>query len=1236
MPSGTRKILPPDQAERERALDATRSVLVRAPAGSGKTDLLTKRFLLLLSEVEDPREVVAITFTKAAAAEMRHRILSELENAAATRDVEDADRFSMQFLAGRALGRSQALSWNILDLSAQLRIQTIDSFCRELALQQPLLSGLGGGIEINEQPADLYRRAARRTLEQIDGGDAALRRAIELLLLWRDNSWQDVENQVISMLARRDQWMHDFVFDRDLDWDALREHLERPFARHVRSHLEILGQLLAHDPDARDEALRLAQFACGQCEGARYRALAELAEFPDVEFHSAEVVDATRQAFSCLADLLLSNGQFRGRVDKRHGFPAGAKSEKSRLTALIANLGRIDGFEQTLAEVESLPPIRYTDEEWAIVKASFTLLRHAAGELRVVFAETATADYVEVAQIALSALRGENGAPIDTTLAVSERARHLLVDEFQDTSRRQHQLLAYLIRTWPDRAGRTCFVVGDPMQSIYFFREADAELFPRVERVGLEIPDDQPLRFDPAVLTANFRTAGPLVENLNDTFAQVFASDDGSGIRYTEAEAVRLDPAQPGPHLVTGLVTGAVQRMQLHLEFMPQIVQGASSIERRKECTERRVAAQEKQTAEILALIRDRLPQIERAREAGEKYRIAVLGRARKSLMPIAQALHEAGISFRAVDLEDLKQRPEIVDALALARALLNPQNRVAWLSVLRAPWCGLSLADLHTLSSADDRALLDRPIPELLSERKALLSDEGRHAADRVLGALEFASRIRTTEPTTSAGTWVEQVWLRLGGAHCVDVAARANLDLLWSILDDLPQGEPDILGTAIDGALNNLKASPDPATDSDHGVQLMTIHGAKGLEFEVVIVPDLQAGTGRGRHEMLSWLERGLPPDSDSDSTDQDAAITEFLVAPFQQKGSDRGKAREWVEAQRRKRELQEARRLLYVACTRARDELHLYARPSYKTAQDGSLTLVEPSESLLKTAWPAFEADVRRQFNAWRESEASALVAAPPTAEPAEIDSIAASSDDNLFEMPSLVKPTILRRLPPDFRPEAAGLSIAAAKTAILGTGQLYERHEGGLLSRAFGKAVHALLQHLSQSLIAEPWDRACAALSALEPRIAADIRAIGIDPTHAGRIAARAVQIALQAAGDPIGRWILSPHDNAASEICWSGVVDGDLRTVQVDRVFLAGCAPNSSADSASGTAWWIIDYKTAHEDGLKPSSALPELRRVFAPQIEAYVRILRNLHGADARIFGGLYYPRMLLFDWWQL
>jgi len=1235
MASMAQRNSPPDHAERNRALDAARSVLVQAPAGSGKTDLLTRRFLLLLGKVDDPGQIVAITFTKAAAAEMRHRILSELETAGARAAADldaGSDQYSTQSLARRALAHSRALNWNLLDFPSQLRIQTIDSFCRELALQQPLLSGLGGGLQISEQPTELYRRAARHTLEQIESGDPGLREAIENLLLWRDNSWQDLESQLVAMLAKRDQWMHNFVLDRDPDWGALRNQLEWAFARQVRNYLARLDLLLDQLPGARQEAHELARFACEQTEGRRHSDLAELAEFPGAPFESPELLEEARLALVCLADLLLTDGHFRKQVNKNHGFPPSAKIEKGRLNTLIAGLTQLDGFEAVLDGVADLPSARYTDEEWEIVKACFTLLRHAAGQLRVVFAETATADYIEVAQIALRVLQGEDGAPADAVLAVADRARHLLVDEFQDTSRHQHQLLAHLIAEWPDRDGRTCFVVGDPKQSIYFFRDADAELFPRVEQLGLEIPGEQSLLFDSVHLTANFRTAAPLVQNFNETFALLFASDD-SGIRYAAVDAARDDAAQPGLHLVTE----PEPRLHLHLEFTPQSKPGGSARsgpDQKEEIAAQREAACRKQIEEIVAIIRGHLPAIEEARVAGEKYRVAVLGRARKSLVPVAQALREARIPFRALDLEELKQRPEIIDAQSLARALLNPQDRVAWLGVLRAPWCGLSLADLHALTSADDKKMMARPIPELFSERAALLSADGRIAMERVMRATEFAARIRSTQPGTSVGTWLQQIWQQLGGEQCVDAAVRANLDLLWTTLDRLPEGEADLLGPGLDAALNDLKAMPDPAADSDCGVQLMTIHGSKGLEFEVVIVPDLQARSASDRHEMLSWLERGLPPEADVNGASEPGEITEFLVAPMQTKGAERGKAKQWVDRVRRDREKQEMRRLFYVAATRAREQVHLFARPSYKTEADGSLTLADPPESLLKTAWPALEAEVCRRFDSWRAK--IALVAAPANAQPAEIESIAASVGGNLSETFPAAKPTLLRRLPADFRLVAAVVSSAAEEAPILGASHLYERHEGGLLSRVLGKAVHLLLQKLSRILERQSWDAACTALSRSEAGIAAEIRAAGVDAPRANRIAAQALEIMLRASNDPIAKWILTPHPDAASEVRWSGVVDGRLRVVQVDRVFRAGHAPQSSADPPREAAWWIIDYKTAHEEGLDPAVALHDLRRIFAPQIEAYANVLRNLHGASATVFGGLYYPRMAQFDWWEI
>ncbi len=1064
----------PDQAQRDCAVDTSLSVLVRAPAGSGKTTLLAERVLHLLAEVDDPGQVVAITFTKAAASEMRNRIFGELQ------EEEPSD------IARQVLARSQQLGWNLLDLPAQLRIMTIDAFCRELALQRPLISSLGGGLDIADQPKELYRRAARRTLNAIGEDNLELRAAIEALLLWRDNKWQDIESQLVEMLDKRERWMREIVLAPEGDWGALRERLERPIRR---------GEGNIH------------------------------------------------------------------------------------------------------------PGTRYTDHEWEIVQACFVVLKRAAAELKIVFAETGTADYPEVAQIAAEVLKGEEGIPSEGALAAADNIKHLLVDEFQDTSRKQHRLLERLVAAWPSREGRTCFVVGDPMQSIYLFREADAELFGRVEILGLEIEDDFPLKFDAVQLNANFRTEPPLVTRLNAMFEQVLRDDDGSNVRFAAAEAARSEG-----HSAWAGAQGP--RMELHLEFVP-VSRGGTTTDRERKSNERE-AAQEKQVAEIVELIVRHFERMELARAAGLKYRVAVLGRTRKALENVAIGLREAAVPFRAVDLEPLKERPEVMDALALGRALMNAENRVAWLGVLRAPWCGLVLEDLHTLVSSDDEGLIRRPVPELMRERASLLSADGQARVERLVQALVTAPALRFARPATPLGTWLEQTWMRVGGAECVDAGQRANLDLLWRTLDRLPEGEQDFIGPALDAALNDLYATSDPDAKADCGVQLMTIHASKGLEFEVVIVPELQAGGRRGEHKMLAWMERGLLDPENSDEP------TELLIAPFQARGAERGNAKAWVDRVYHERERQEMRRILYVAATRVREELHFFARPEYKEGAD-AFELADPHESLLEMAWPAFKPEIEAQFEAWKAERVG------------EVEELAAQAA--VIEMPlpvpakAVVSKKSMHRLPVNWKPANDDAPAGTTDPPMTGTGRLYERHEGGLVSRALGRAVHFLLQHAAVLRAKRTWDEVRTSLDEMRPRVTAEIRAAGIERLEAERIAQQAVAIALGATNDPAGRWILEPRIEAASEIRWAGIAGGVVRSVQADRVFKAGDKPLSE----SGEVWWIVDYKTARDE----SAELANLRREFAPQLEAYARVLKNLHGVNAKICAGLYYPRMLKLDWWE-
>jgi hypothetical protein len=226
----------------------------------------------------------------------------------------------------------------------------------------------------------------------------------------------------------------------------------------------------------------------------------------------------------------------------------------------------------------------------------------------------------------------------------------------------------------------------------------------------------------------------------------------------------------------------------------------------------------------------------------------------------------------------------------------------------------------------------------------------------------------------------------------------------------------------------------------------------------------------------------------------------------------------------------------------------------------------------------------------------------------------------------------KPAVVRRLPFDDRPPSIDtLSARSSRTvADNQSEELYQRHEGGAASRALGIAVHAFFEELARLSITPGVDDAHGRLGPARARVAARIRAIGIAQPEADGLANQGLDIAVRASQDPIAQWILAPHPGASSETRWTGTIGGTLRTVQVDRIFRAGATPSAAGDET----WWIIDYKTAHDKNA--DQALGELRSLFAPQLETYAEVLRNLHGVDLRVCAGLYYPRMLRFDWWEI
>ncbi|HEY2629160.1 MAG TPA: UvrD-helicase domain-containing protein, partial [Usitatibacter sp.] len=618
----------PDWEQRERALDADRSFIVQAPAGSGKTELLIQRFLALLGRVDRPEEIAAITFTIKAAAEMRKRVFDALR-AARQSPRPDAPHTARTWdLARAAIERNDAMGWKLDESADRLRVQTIDALCASLTRQMPVLSRFGAQPEPLEDASHLYVQAARNLLAtlEVEGDDSGP--LVARLLTHIDNNIAVAQKLLATMLAQRDHWIRTVgkAPDRKLLERALTEVRDAAVAR-------------ANELWPRDLDLMRPDDAGG------WKTLAE--------------------------GLLTKEGTWRAR-----GVPP----------LLAAN----DELRDELHAMRSLPEPTYTDEQWDALDAIVKLAPRAVVELQYVFAAHGQADFIEIAQGAVRAL-GDESDPTDLLLSLDYRIRHILVDEFQDTSHSQFELLVKLTSGWEPGDGRTLFLVGDPMQSIYRFREAEVALFLKAWREGIGY-----VSLEPLTLSSNFRSQANIVSWVNRAFQAIMPGHDD-----LHSGAVRYSPSQP-------VHAGWPESVTFHTFY-----EGDAGAEGD------RIAAVVQASLDAPGL------DAERASTA------AILVRNRSHLLEVIPRLREAKIPFRAIEIEPLRNRPVVQDLLALTRALAHPGDRTAWLAVLRAPWCGVALGDLVALGGGDDPPTIWEAMHDAV--RLAALTEDGRDRIDRI-----------------------------------------------------------------------------------------------------------------------------------------------------------------------------------------------------------------------------------------------------------------------------------------------------------------------------------------------------------------------------------------------------------------------------------------------------------------------------------------------------------------------
>ncbi len=1089
-----------DEQNRLRALELS-SFIVEAPAGAGKTELLTQRYLRLLQTVNEPEEIIAITFTNKAAAEMRLRILDSLMKAAKRDKPAQPHKQVTYDLSLKALERSALRDWQLIENPSRLRIFTIDSLCAHLARQMPLMSRFGSQPRVALDATALYAQAAEQTLALLEG--SAHGEVVKACLRYVDNNAGQLKNLLITMLEKRDQWLHHAQFE--VDAAALQQTLRFMVEQELQAALLAIPQPLQHllMPVARFAAFNLPDDSAVAC----------LKDWQVPIGMQHEMLPMWR----AVADLMLTAGgepRKEGGLNVKFGFPA-TDDGRAQKTALVQIISSVEDLT-TLHRVRALPLADHeADHEnsgWQMIATLSQLLNLAVAQLWLVFQRAGEVDFVEIAHRATRALGDDFGEPTELALKLDYQIKHLLVDEFQDTSPSQVKLLEQLTQGWQMGDGRTLFAVGDPMQSIYRFRKANVGLF--IEAAEHGIGD---IHLERLQLYRNNRSSPAIVEWINRTFAPIFPEHDEvvqGAIHYRPFIATRDNLPQAG--------------VAVH----PVIKQPDESAE----------LAQQREAEAIVRVIQTE-------RQANPNVKIAVLVRSKKHLSQLVSKLRRdhRDILFQAVEIEALEGRQVVQDLLALTHALHHRADRVHWLAILRAPWCGLNLHDLHALAGHDHHST----IWSLMHDDDTLnrLSADGQARLLHVRAILEeaFASQGRM-----NVSRWIRGIWLMLNGTSCLWAAGDVvDVQAFFNCLDALDRSN-QFSPERMDFEITKLFAAPD-----SHGenLQMMTIHKSKGLEFDTVILPGLGASTGgnNGEKPLVLWEEVTV------------SRQQELLAAPYIPKGARDKEAvspYDYLEAREKERDANESARVLYVAATRTERKLHLVGIASQNAKGEINPTKNTYLDLLWNTIGPEFEAAAHVEV----VSE--------------EITDIADFTPD-LVRLQQAQIPAILQTTEPVISTNKPNNKPAANSANI---------------DADIGTLAHRYMEIIAQQgLAAWPVSR----IGTLLPAMCHWLRQQGYAESLANASAAKVEQLLISTLNSSEGQWVLQSRESAAVELALMKLTGDGAKKYIVDRTFID-----------SGTRW-IIDYKTTELSAAASIEDVQSAAESHRKQLENYAALFAD-------------------------
>lgn len=871
-----------------RAANPESSAFVSANAGTGKTYILVNRVLRLMLAGAEPFRILCLTYTKAAAAEMENRLFETLSKWVTMPEAELSAALKKLIHnqpKAEDLESARRLFARAIETPGGMQVQTIHGFCEKLLQRFPLEADVPPHFKVlDDQLASELKTKARETvltaaLNNPTGSDAA---ALQTIIAYSTDV--QFEELINTALQQRSIW-----------GGAISEAED--------SFLNQLGEILDL-PEERDQSVWLNRMAESIAEPLAHSLTAELQDAGGkTNLTAAAALGAWLQAAGNTAKVEALQGLFlTGTNELRKRLYTKALSDNH--PALAA------AFTTAQAEFHN----SFRNHETLTVAYATTSLIHLADKITTQYEaqkrQRAALDFQDLIEHTAQLLTSRS----DTAWVLYKLDRgieHILVDEAQDTSPEQWQVIESLTQEFFSGEGatetpRTLFAVGDEKQSIYGFQGAEPRQFSEMASRFEKSAALSEKRFERIPLNLSFRSTKAVLGAVD----LVFKNPDLISALTMSGEGITHHAKRENePGLIEIWPVMQPESQQESDPFDPLSEQGGTAVNQQ---------LAEKIAKTIRRWIDDGewLASKGRAIEAGD---ILILLRKRNPFAPlIIRALKAEGIPVAGADRITITEQIAVMDMLALGDFLMLPENDLALASLLKSPIFNLDDDDLFKLSH----------------NRKGSLWQSLRYFAKRepryepVASELSrWLSRADILPPFEFFANLLEGEGLRQKFIARLGAVAGDALDEFINLTLNYDEQEPPTLQGFLDLVRRN---KAEVKRDMDKGrneVRVMTVHGAKGLEAEIVFLPDTCSTGSANKSETLLTTRSGAAPDS--------KFANRILWAPS---GKGHLDVVTEIRGHRKEAEREEQLRLLYVALTRARDRLYVAGATNSRNPASG----------------------------------------------------------------------------------------------------------------------------------------------------------------------------------------------------------------------------------------------------------------------------------------------------------